>query len=120
MRRSLSIFGLLCCLCGTAALLPIKVLSQPRTVTDVRLDNVEQEVVGMKGYGERLAHLEDISATHTAQLGEIQWWGRWIGMALLAGVIDKLLALAGLGSVSERIQKRQRERLRDAGEGREG
>jgi hypothetical protein len=117
MHRALAIFGLFCCMCGTLALFPSNVTNaQSRTVTDVRLDNLERTMGETQGYGERLAHLEDISAVHTTQLGEIQWWGRWIGVALLAAVLDKFLALIGLSCVSEKIAKRQRERRDGGGE----
>jgi hypothetical protein len=47
----------------------------------------------MKGYGEKLTHLEDLTVANTEQIGELKWWGRWIGVTLIAGVLRDLLAM---------------------------
>lgn len=114
IRRILPVFGTFCCLCGAFAVLPpvphplpfILDSTPDRVVSSERVSVIEQRVEDMKGYGDRLLRLEMSSEHHTEQLDQILWLGRWMGIALLAAVFDKVLGVIGLGSVADRVKKR--------------
>lgn len=60
-------------------------------VDEQRIGDLELRITDMKGHSDRLTHIEDVVNQHTSQLAELQWWGRWIGVALLSAAIKEIM-----------------------------
>ncbi len=82
-------------LTGTSPLFQVRG-QQRQTIDEVHIEELQRDMAMTANYGERLTHLEDTVAGIKSSVDESKWWERWIGLALIGAVLERILRASGL------------------------